>query len=56
MSPEEATWEDANFIKTSFPEFFNETIRRWFSSKYPRGQGSHLQERAIVKTLPMLRT
>jgi hypothetical protein len=39
MSPEEATWEDADFMKTAFPDFFNATIRRWFPSNHPRGQG-----------------
>jgi hypothetical protein len=32
MSPEEATWEDADFIKFTFPEFYNATIRNWFPS------------------------
>lgn len=38
MSPEEATWEDAGFIKTTFPKFYALAIRRWFPSKDPRGQ------------------
>ena len=38
MSPEEATWEDADFIKSTFPEFFNSTIRSWFPTTDPRGQ------------------
>ena len=29
MSPEEATWEDADFIKYTFPEFFSTTTRAW---------------------------
>jgi hypothetical protein len=40
LSPEEATWEDANFIQTTFPEFYAATIRSWFPPKDPRGQGS----------------
>lgn len=40
MSPEEGTWEDADFIKRTFPEFFNNTIRSWFPPKDPGGQGS----------------
>ena len=40
MSPDDATWEDADFIKFTFPDFFNTTIRSWFPSKDPRGQGS----------------
>lgn len=30
LSPEESIWEDADFIKGSFPEFYVETIRSWF--------------------------
>lgn len=40
MSPEDATWEDADFIKFTFPEFFNQTIRSWFPQNDPSGQGS----------------
>jgi len=40
MSPEDATWEDTGFIKSTFPDFYAATIRRWFSSTDPRGQGS----------------
>jgi hypothetical protein len=40
LSPEEATWEDADFIKSTFPEFYTATIRSWFPEKYPWGQGS----------------
>jgi hypothetical protein len=40
MSPEDATWEDAGFIKTTFPEFYAATIRCWFPSGVPRGQGT----------------
>ena len=29
LSPAEATWEDADFIKYTFPEFFNNTTRAW---------------------------
>lgn len=29
LSPEEATWEDADFIKYSFPEFFKLTTTAW---------------------------
>ena len=39
MSPEEATWEDADFIKNTFPVFYTDTIRGWFPSTDPRGQG-----------------
>lgn len=44
MSPDEATWEDADFIKVTFPEFFNSTIRSWFPTPDPRGQGSSPEE------------
>jgi hypothetical protein len=27
LSPEEATWEDADFIKESFPAFFKTTVQ-----------------------------
>jgi hypothetical protein len=40
MSIEDATWEDAGFIKTTFPEFYAATIRRWLPSGVPRGQGT----------------
>ena len=30
LSPEDATWEDANFIKKIFPAFYSETIKSWF--------------------------
>jgi hypothetical protein len=30
LSPEEATWEDADFIKKIFPLFFRSTIDEWF--------------------------
>jgi hypothetical protein len=29
LSPEEATWEDADFIKESFPVFFKATVQSW---------------------------
>jgi ribosomal protein L21E len=29
LSPEEATWEDADFIKEAFPDFFRATIQAW---------------------------
>jgi len=29
LSPEDATWEDADFIKYSFPEFFRQTTQAW---------------------------
>ena len=30
LKPEEATWEDANFMKRVFPDFFSSTIKAWF--------------------------
>ena len=35
LSPEEATWEDADFIKKTFPEFFKSTIQAWFAAGAP---------------------
>jgi hypothetical protein len=29
LSPAEATWEDADFIKESFPAFFKTTVQSW---------------------------
>lgn len=29
LSPEDATWEDADFIKYTFPEFFKATTSAW---------------------------
>jgi hypothetical protein len=29
LSLEEATWEDADFIKESFPAFFKATVQSW---------------------------
>jgi hypothetical protein len=31
LPPEDATWEDAHFIKATFPSFYNDTIREWFA-------------------------
>lgn len=28
--PDDATWEDADFIKSTFPEFYRSTIKAWF--------------------------
>jgi hypothetical protein len=30
LAPEDTSWEDANFIKKIFPDFFSSTIRSWF--------------------------
>ena len=38
MSLEEATWDDVDSIKNTFPEFFNATIRSWFPPPHPCGQ------------------
>jgi hypothetical protein len=35
MPPDDATWEDASFMKATFPSFYNDTIRRWFSKPLP---------------------
>lgn len=35
LAPEDATWEDADFIKGTFPEFYKETIRGWFPEANP---------------------
>lgn len=35
LSPEDATWEDADFIKSTFPDFYKETIRGWFPEANP---------------------
>lgn len=29
LSPTEATWEDADFMKYTFPEFFKTTTSQW---------------------------
>ena len=31
LSPAEATWDDANFIKKVFPSFFRSTTEAWFA-------------------------
>jgi hypothetical protein len=31
LSPEEATWEDADSIKHAFPEFFKTTVQAWMN-------------------------
>nr|ADB85398.1 putative retrotransposon protein [Phyllostachys edulis] len=30
LPPEDASWEDASFIKSTFPEFYSQTVRSWF--------------------------
>jgi hypothetical protein len=30
LTPEDSSWEDANFIKSVFPAFYTTTIRSWF--------------------------
>jgi hypothetical protein len=40
LSLEEATWEDADFIKSTFFEYYTTTIKSWFPTQDPRGQGS----------------
>jgi hypothetical protein len=30
LPPDDATWEDASFIKSMYPVFYNDTIRSWF--------------------------
>jgi hypothetical protein len=31
LSPDDATWEDATFMKATFPSFYNDTVRAWFA-------------------------
>lgn len=33
LPPDDATWEDANFMKGTFPEFYNDTVRAWFDTQ-----------------------
>uniref|UniRef100_A0A8R7VGH8 Tf2-1-like SH3-like domain-containing protein n=1 Tax=Triticum urartu TaxID=4572 RepID=A0A8R7VGH8_TRIUA len=33
LSPAEVTWEDADFIKYAFPEFFQETTQAWHAAE-----------------------
>lgn len=33
LKPEEATWEDANFMKQVFPAFFASTLKSWFPNR-----------------------
>lgn len=35
LAPEDATWEDADFIKETFPDFYQSTIRGWFPESNP---------------------
>lgn len=30
LASEDSSWEDANFIKTVFPEFYSATLKSWF--------------------------
>jgi hypothetical protein len=32
LPPDDATWEDTNFMKTTFPAFYSATIRGWFNT------------------------
>ena len=34
LKPDEATWEDVNFMKQVFPAFFASTIKSWFPNKH----------------------
>lgn len=38
LTPEDTSWEDADFIKRVFPTFFANTIQSWFPEKHTRGQ------------------
>uniref|UniRef100_A0A8R7UU67 Tf2-1-like SH3-like domain-containing protein n=1 Tax=Triticum urartu TaxID=4572 RepID=A0A8R7UU67_TRIUA len=33
LKPEDATWDDANFMKQVFPAFFANTIKSWFPDR-----------------------
>ena len=33
LTPEQATWEDADFIKGVFPEFFKSTVQGWMQAR-----------------------
>jgi hypothetical protein len=33
LSPEEATWEDADFLKKVFLDFFKDTVQAWMNPK-----------------------
>lgn len=35
LPPEDSTWEDADFIKGTFPDFYTNTIRSWFPTNEP---------------------
>ena len=35
LPPDEASWEDATFMKKTFPAFFKATIDRWFNRSPP---------------------
>jgi hypothetical protein len=44
LPPDDASWEDSNFIKTIFPAFYASTIQAWFpntSSVVSRGKHYH---------------
>lgn len=34
LPPEDATWEDASFMKGTFPVFYNTTVRAWFAPQH----------------------
>jgi hypothetical protein len=55
MSAEQATWEDKILIKSTFPEFYNHTIREWWPETNSCGQecaqgGGSCQDLSILKT------
>ena len=38
LAPEDASWEDTNFIKKVFPDFYSNTIHNWFPATNTWGQ------------------
>jgi hypothetical protein len=55
LSEDNATWEDKLFIKTTFPDFYQQTITRWWPTEASRGQEAAQEGGGAVVMTQLLR-